>query len=157
MPSISQMLLLRQSNTMVHALFLTRLDADGMRNSILFPILDVSTFFPLFSIPLMFLSLESGSPSDKVPQKEKIGNIIVLYNASAASDVKLFRNFLIVFMPNVVTVAEWVLQNCIFFYEIFHTVEIRYLECGLSGTFTKSNKLVFPVKVRDSGCRLYPP
>ena len=44
------------------------LDADRMRNSMFFPILDVTTFFPLFSIPLIVFSVQSGSPTDKVPQ-----------------------------------------------------------------------------------------
>ena len=91
------MLLFRQSTTILHALCLIRLDTDGIRISIFFPSVDAITFFPLFSILLIFLSLESGNPRDKVPQYVKIGNSIVLYNALAAFDVKLFLIFLIMF------------------------------------------------------------
>ena len=119
------MLLLRQSNTMVHVLFLMRLDADGMRNSMFFPILDVITFFPLCSIPLIFLSLESGSPGDKVPQEVKIGNIIVLYNASVTSDVKLFRRFLIVF--TLLAAFLHVLSRCVASVKVGSKCTPRYL------------------------------
>ena len=72
------MLLFRQSNTIVHALCLIRLDTDGIRISIFFASVDAITFFPLFSILLILFSLESGNPSDKVPQYVKIGNMITI-------------------------------------------------------------------------------
>ncbi len=58
---------------------------------------DAVAFFPLFSMRLIFCSLESRKPIDKVPEYVKICNTIVLYNASAASDVRLFLIFLIMF------------------------------------------------------------
>ena len=40
----------------------------------------------------------------------KVGNVIALYNASAASDVKLFRSFLIVF--TLLAIFFHVLSKC---------------------------------------------
>ena len=66
------MFLLRQSKTIVvYALFLIRLDTDGIHISIFFPSVD--------AITSSFL------------------NAFDLYNASAASDIRLLRNFLIIF------------------------------------------------------------
>ena len=105
------MLSIRHSNTTVHALFLIRPDTDGIHISIFTQSVNAITFFPLFAILLIFFSLESGNPSDKVTQYVKIVNTIVLYNASAAFDVKLFHIFLIMFTLH--AAFSQVLSKCV--------------------------------------------
>ena len=120
-----KILLFRQSNTIVHALFLIRLDTDGIRISIFFPNVDAITFFPLLLMLLIFFRLESGNPIDKVPQYVKIDTIIVLYNASAALDIKRFLIFLVMF--TLLAALLLALSKCVASVKVGSKCTLRYL------------------------------